>query len=114
MNQGYFRHDWTAGWLLLLFSRIPPLRLTLRSEFNVSPLCPKVPLTSVGQLRRAVMFMDPGYWVPGSVTSVRRPNSVDTATVGALGTKHPLAKHTQSVKEGNFTPPHLLREDKTA
>lgn len=54
MNQGYFRHDPAVGWLLLLFSRIPPLGLTLRSEFNVSPLDPK-----------AVVFMDPEYWVPG-------------------------------------------------
>lgn len=92
------------GWLLLLFSRIPLLGLTLRSEFNVSPLGPKVPVTCVGQLR-AVTFMDPEYWVPGSVTSAQRCNSGDTATVGALGTKRPLAKHTRSVKEGDFTPP---------
>lgn len=81
------------------------LALTLRSEFNVSPLSPKVPVTCIGQLRRAVMFIDPEYWVPGSVTSAHRCNSVDAATVGALGPKHPLAKHTQSVKEGDFTPP---------
>jgi len=114
MNQGYFSHDRAVGWLLLLFSRVPPLGLMPRSEFNMSPLGPEMPLTCVGQLRRVVVFMDPEYWVPGSVTSAQRRNSVNTATVGALGTKHPLTKHTQSVKEGDFTPPQLLREDKTA
>lgn len=79
MNQGYFRHDRAVGWLLLLFSRIPPLGLTLRSEFNVSPLGPKAPRTCVGQLRTAVVFMDPEYWVPGSGTSAQTHSGVNTA-----------------------------------
>ena len=49
------------GRLLLLFSRIPPLGLTLRSEFNVSPLDPK-----------AVVFMDPELHCTRAVGQVPR------------------------------------------